>query len=149
METWSNNYIVAEKRDKAMARKRVSLGYRPRGCRLVDILGVRPNLEDYPERDLGRIREADTILYPTKLYAQPLEDSGKRVFPRARQYYYLGNKIRQTNLFKLEKVPMPRTRVFFGQQAEKVFQHFQYPFVAKLPRAVGEGRGVFFDNQRS
>jgi ribosomal protein S6--L-glutamate ligase len=113
---------------------------------MVDILGVRPNLEDYPPQDVARIQDAETILYPTRHYAQPLENAGKKVFPRACQYYYLGNKIRQTTLFKLKDIPMPRSRIFYGRQGNKVFQHFQYPFVAKLPRAMGEGRGVFLIN---
>lgn len=144
LETVIVIYIVSKKNGaRGMAGRRVSLGYRSRGCRLVDILGVRPNLEDYPAEDLARIQNADTILYPTLRYAQPLEDLGKKVFPAARQYYYLGDKIRQTTLFKLEGIPMPKSRVFYGRQCRDVFEHFRFPFVAKIPKAVGEGRGVF------
>lgn len=122
--------------------KRISLGYRPRGCRHVKILGVRPNLNDYPETDRRRIEAAGRILYPTPLYAQVLTDAGKQVFPSARHYYYLGDKIRQTALFDLLKLPHPRTRCFYGRQARQAGRYFQFPFVAKIPRGVGQGRGV-------
>ncbi|MBU2551746.1 MAG: RimK family alpha-L-glutamate ligase [Proteobacteria bacterium] len=126
-----------------MTPQRLALGFRPRGCRRVRILGVKPNLEDYAPEDRAAILEADRILYPTHYYAQALADAGKRVFPSARDYYYLADKIRQNTLFALLGLPRPRTRIFFGRQTEEVGRHFSPPFVAKLPRGWGEGRGVF------
>ena len=126
-----------------MKEKRISLSFRPRGCRHVRILGLKPNLSDYDGESRTLIREASQILYPTPFFAQALTDAGKRVFPSARHYYYHGDKIRQTTLFSLLNLPHPRTRFFFGRQVKNVGQCFSFPFIAKIPRDVGQGRGVF------
>lgn len=123
--------------------KRISLGYRPKGCRNVKIIGVKANLSDYSRQDRKLIESSDTILYPTRLYARQLTDAGKKVFPSARDYYYAGDKIKQTILFDLVGLPTPRTKVFYGRKADEAEAWFGYPFVAKIPRGVGEGRGVF------
>lgn len=123
--------------------QRISLGLRPRGSRRVRVLGVKPNLEEYSQEDRDMIRSAGTILYPTPLYAQALSDAGKRVFPGPRHYYYLGDKIRQTTLFKTIGLPHPRTMCLYGRQAEKAPEIFGFPFIAKVPRGVGQGRGVY------
>ena len=81
---------------------------------------------------------------PTILYAQALEVAGKKVFPSARHYYYLADKIRQTTLFHLLGHPTPRTRVFYHGQVREVFRYFTFPFIAKIPRGLGQGRGCFF-----
>ena len=126
-----------------MIEKRIALGYRPRGCRHVVILGVRPNFSDYGPEDRERIRLADRILYPTPFFAQSLTDAGKKVFPTARTYYYLGDKIRQTTLFSLMNIQHPATRFFYGRQAKHIPDHFTFPFIAKIPRRSGQGRGVY------
>ncbi|MFH1091933.1 MAG: RimK family alpha-L-glutamate ligase, partial [Pseudomonadota bacterium] len=33
--------------------------------------------------------------------------------------------------------------VYYGRQVQNAAWHFRFPFVAKLPRGFGEGRGVF------
>ncbi len=126
-----------------MQPKRISLGYRPRGCRFVRIIGVKPNLADYTPDLRDLIARENRILYPTSFYAQSLSDAGKRVFPSARHYFYLGDKIRQTTLFEALGFHMPKTRVFFGRQAQNVNHYFKFPFVAKIPRGLGQGRGVY------
>jgi ribosomal protein S6--L-glutamate ligase len=53
------------------------------------------------------------------------------------------DKIKQTALFNLLKIPHPRTRVFYGDyQKSKILQHFSFPFVAKIPRGSALGRGI-------
>ncbi|MDY6851728.1 MAG: RimK family alpha-L-glutamate ligase [Thermodesulfobacteriota bacterium] len=126
-----------------MKEKRISLGFRPRGCRYVRILGLKPNLDDYDGESRALIRQAKRILYPTPFFAQTLTDAGKRVFPSARHYYYHGDKLRQTTLFSLLNLPHPRTRFFFGRRVKDVGRYFSFPFIAKIPRGLGQGRGVF------
>ncbi|MEW5724248.1 MAG: RimK family alpha-L-glutamate ligase [Thermodesulfobacteriota bacterium] len=126
-----------------MEETRISLGFRPRGCRRVRILGVRPNLADYEPEARALIQGADKVLYPTRLYAQSLTDAGKTVFPSARDYHYLGDKSRQYRLFEALGLATPLTRIYYGRQAEAAPAFFGYPFVAKLPRGAGEGRGVY------
>ena len=126
-----------------MSKKRISLGYRPRGCRLVRIIGVKPNLSDYGPEERELLNRAEAVLYPTRYYAQALEDAGKKTFPSARHYYYLGDKIKQTTLFHLLGIAHPRTRLFFGRRAREVFNYFSFPFIAKIPRGIGRGLGVY------
>jgi ribosomal protein S6--L-glutamate ligase len=121
----------------------VALSYRARGMRRARILGVKPNFQDYPPDHRRMILGARRVLYPTRVYARPLADAGCRVFPGPAHYYYLGDKIRQTRLFQLLGVDHPRTRVYWGRWAGRAPEEFGYPFVAKAPRGVGEGRGVF------
>ncbi|HHE75463.1 MAG TPA: ATP-grasp domain-containing protein, partial [Desulfobacteraceae bacterium] len=54
------------------------------------------------------------------------------------------DKIKQTAIFKLLDIPHPRTRVFYGKhQKTSILDHFQFPFIAKIPRGSSMGRGVF------
>ena len=126
-----------------MDDRRISLGYRPRGARRVRILGVRPSLGEYPAEDRRAIENADRILYPTRLYAEPLTAAGKTVFPSPRDYHFAGDKIRQCRLFAALNLPAPRTGIYYGRRAAAALDHFRYPFVAKIPRGVGRGLGVF------
>lgn len=121
----------------------ISLGYKPQGCRRVRVTGLRPNIDDYPSADREWIIKSKKILYPTRYYAQPLTDAGKKVFPSARQYFYHGDKIRQTALFNLLGLPHPKTRVYYGRWARRALDEFRFPFVAKIPCRIGQGRGVF------
>jgi len=126
-----------------MTEKRIALSSRPRGCRHVRILGVKPNLNDYDAVSRDLLIRASRVLYPTGFYAQSLADAGKKVFPSPRQYYYLGDKIRQTTLFSLLNIPHPETRLFYGRQSQNINNYFSFPFIAKIPRGLGEGRGVY------
>ena len=121
----------------------ISFSYRPRGCRHVRIVGLKANLSDYDRQDREDIDKSEKILYPTRLYAQPLSDAGKIVFPSPRHYYYHSDKIRQTTLFTTLGIPHPETRVYFGRQASAATRHFKFPFIAKIPRGVGQGLGVY------
>jgi len=132
-----------------MPPNRISLGCRPRGCRNVRILGVCPNLDDYDPSSRDLITRSRRVLYPTRLYAQPLTDAGKTVFPSGRHYFYLGDKIRQTTLYGALGLAMPRTRVFYGRQRQNVLRHFSFPFIAKIPIGLGGGRGVFLIRRES
>ncbi len=113
-------------------------------CASVITLGVRPNLEDYGPADQERIRQAEKIYYPSTYYAELFVAMGKSIFPSANNYHCAQDKIRQTTLFGLLEIPHPYTRFFFGRrQKEKILEHFDFPFVAKVPRGSARGRGVF------
>jgi ribosomal protein S6--L-glutamate ligase len=107
-------------------------------------LGVRTNLSDYEDWQIELIRQSDVIYYPTAFYADIFDTMGKRTFPCYHTYKYVQDKIKQTALFDLLKIPHPRTRVFYGNyQKSKILKHFQFPFVAKIPRGSALGRGVY------
>jgi ribosomal protein S6--L-glutamate ligase len=60
------------------------------------------------------------------------------------------DKIKQTALFNLLEIRHPRTRVFYGNyQKSKILNHFQFPFVAKIPRGSALGRGVYLINNEA
>jgi len=126
-----------------MTEKRIALGKRLRNSSLVRTLGLRPNIEDYSEAELELLRKADTIYYPSSLYEDVFIALGKKVFP-ANYYRYMGDKVKQTELFILLGIPHPRTRFYQGShRSERILRHFSYPFIAKIPRGSSQGRGVF------
>ncbi len=123
--------------------KKIALGKRLRHSPLVQTLGVRPNIEDYSETELDLLRSADTVYYPSSLYEDVFLALGKRVFP-ANYYRYMGDKIKQTELFTLLEIPHPRTRIYESSHEEhRILADFSFPFIAKIPRGSSKGRGVF------
>ena len=125
-------------------RRVIALEKRLRHCQHVDTLGVRPNLETYPESDLARIQAADKIYYPSLFYADLFDIMGKPCFPSAHNYRFVQDKIKQTALFKLLGLPHPRTKVYYGRrQQQQITDEFAYPFVAKVARGSALGRGVY------
>ncbi|MDY6986757.1 MAG: RimK family alpha-L-glutamate ligase [Thermodesulfobacteriota bacterium] len=124
--------------------QKIALGSRLQACRNIITLGVRTNLSDYEDWQLELIRHAEVIYYPTAFYADLFDTIGKRVFPNYHTYKYTQDKIKQTALFNLLEIPHPRTRVFYGNlQKSKILSHFQFPFVAKVPRGSALGRGIY------
>ena len=126
-----------------MTEKKIALGKRLRHSLRVQTLGVRPNIDDYNQTELDLLRRADTIYYPSSLYEDVFVALGKRVFP-ANYYRYMGDKIKQTELFTLLDIPHPRTRIYEGDhRAQQILEDFSFPFIAKIPRGSSKGRGVF------
>lgn len=126
----------------------VALGSRLRGVPEVLTLGVKPNFYDYTERQREWILSARIILYPTLNYAQFFTTMGKKIFPSLETYLYADEKIKQTTLFYMSGIPHPRTRIYYHLHHEDILRDFSFPFVAKLPRASAQGRGVFKINDR-
>lgn len=107
-------------------------------------LGVKPNFEDYSPKDATLIRKAPVIYYPSLFYAALFVSMGKKTFPGYHNYLCVQDKIKQTALFKLQQIPHPETRIFFGRHQQKSITHyFSFPFIAKIPRGSALGRGVF------
>ncbi|UCG11459.1 MAG: RimK family alpha-L-glutamate ligase [Deltaproteobacteria bacterium] len=127
----------------AMKNRRIALGRRLRHSPLVQTLGVRPNIDDYSDDELNLLRSVDTIYYPSHLYEDVFLALGKRVFP-ANYYRYMGDKIKQTELFILLDIPHPRTRFYYGGDKERrILEDFSFPVIAKIPRGSSRGRGIF------
>jgi ribosomal protein S6--L-glutamate ligase len=127
-----------------MARQVLALEARLRRCRNVRTLGVHPNFSDYSEEEVGLIRRAGKIYYPTAFYADLFAAVGKPTFPGYHTYICAQDKIKQSALFQVAGLPHPRTRVFFGKrQQSKIKAYFAYPCIAKDPRGSAQGRGVY------
>lgn len=121
----------------------IALEGRLRRCRNVMTLGVRPHFGDYPADHADRIRRAETVYYPSALYARLFHVMGKRTFPGLHAYSFAQDKVRQSALFVLLDLPHPRTRVFYGKrQMRALADHFRFPFVGKPARGSARGRGV-------
>ena len=126
------------------SRTVIALESRLRNCRNVLTLGVKPNFEDYSPENAARIRRASVIYYPSWFYAALFVSMGKKTFPGYHNYIGAQDKIKQTALFKLQKIPHPETRVFYGRHQQKLIpDYFSFPFIAKIPRGSAMGRGVF------
>jgi ribosomal protein S6--L-glutamate ligase len=113
-------------------------------CRNVTTLGVKPNFMDYAPEARALIREAPVIYYPSVFYVDLFDAMGKRTFPSYHTYKCVQDKIKQTTLFNLLKIPHPKTRLFYGKrQKGRIRDYFGFPFVAKIPLGSALGRGVF------
>jgi len=127
----------------------VALEARLKGCKNVITLGVRPNFSDYGPKESELIRKAQKVYYPTGFYADLFDAAGKTIFPSYHTYKFAQDKIKQTAMFDLLKIPHPRTRVFYGKrQKEKIGEYFSYPFIAKIARGSAMGRGVYLIKNR-
>jgi len=122
----------------------VAIGARLKKCPGVLTLGFKPNVTDYSTADRERLLAADKIYYPTAFYADLFNTMGKPTFPSFHTYKFAQDKIKQTAMFTLLDIPHPRTRVFYGpKQKTTITDHFDFPFVAKIPRGSAKGEGVF------
>ena len=121
----------------------IALGSRMRGVPEVLTLGVKPNFYDYTPNERMRIAKANIILYPTLNYAQLLKTIGKKIFPSLETHLYADEKIKQTTLFYMLDIPHPRTRIYYHLHHGEILKDFRFPFIAKLPRASSQGRGIF------
>ncbi len=125
-------------------RNIIALERRLRDCAGVTTLGVRPNFSDYTDQEQALIAAAEKIYYPSSFYADLFAAMGKEIFPSVHTYRFAQDKIKQTALFKLLRIPHPATRIFYARtKREKIFSYFDFPFVAKIPRGSALGRGVF------
>ena len=132
-----------------LSSKVIALEARLKDCRNVITLGVRPNFSDYSHEEAEMIRNAGKIYYPTTFYADLFDAMGKKTFPSYHTYKCIQDKIKQTALFHLLKIPHPRTRVFYGKrQKESITDHFKFPLIAKIPRGSAMGRGVYLINNK-
>ncbi len=126
------------------SKKVIAFEARLKGCKNVMTLGVRTNFSDYSRQEADLIRSADKIYYPTTFYAELFDAMGKKTFPSYHTYKCVQDKIKQTALFDLLEIPHPRTRVFYGKrQKGAICDHFEFPFIAKIPRGSAMGRGVY------
>jgi len=121
----------------------VALGSRLQGAPEVITLGVKPNFLDYSPKERELLTKADTILYPTLNYAQFFTTLGKDIFPSLETYLYADEKIKQTTLFYMLGIPHPKTRVYYHLHHGDILKEFAFPFIAKMPRASAQGKGVF------
>lgn len=125
-------------------RKVIALESRLKGCKNVITLGVRPNFSEYGKEEASLIRNAEKIYYPTTFYADLFDSMGKKTFPSYHTYKCVQDKIKQTAIFNLLKIPHPATKVYYGRQSlDKIIRDFDFPFIAKVPRGSAMGRGVF------
>jgi ribosomal protein S6--L-glutamate ligase len=121
----------------------LAIGCRLKGVSEVLTLGVRPNFFDYTPDERMMILQSDPILFPTINYAQYLTTIGKRIFPSLETHLYADDKIKQTTLFQMLGIPHPRTRAYYRRHRNHITADFHFPFIAKIPRNSGCGRGVF------
>ena len=121
----------------------IALGNRLRGVPEVITLGVKPNFYDYTSNERELILESPVILYPTLIYSQLFTTLNKKLFPSLETYIYSDEKIKQTTLFNILKIPHPRTRIYYHLHHNDILKDFHFPFIAKLPRHSAQGKGIF------
>ncbi len=130
-------------------QKKVALGWQLSQCKHVITMGIRPNLDDYEDWQIKMMLQANTIYFPTAYYVDLFHAIGKKTFPSAHTYHYLGDKIKQTQLFQLLGIPHPKTRIYFGnKQKENIYKDFTFPLIAKIPKGSSLGEGVYLIQNR-
>jgi ribosomal protein S6--L-glutamate ligase len=122
---------------------RIAFSHRYKECPDVAVIQTRPNFSDYTAEEKELIRTAEKVYYPTPFYVDLFMTMGKAIFPGRETYVYSGDKIKQTTLFELLRIPHPRTRIYYGEQKKRIHKDFSFPFIAKIPRGSSMGRGVF------
>ena len=134
---------TGERTGMSQKKHRISLGKRLRSCPSFHCLGIRSNWDDYSPEEKAAVQEAETVFYPTRLYEDLFVSLGKRIFPRT-THSFMGNKIRQTDLFQLLEIPHPHTRLYYGRRRkERIIRDFNYPFIGKTPVGSSKGMGVW------
>ncbi|MFW5730781.1 MAG: ATP-grasp domain-containing protein [Desulfonatronovibrionaceae bacterium] len=122
---------------------KVAVGQQLSHCPSVVTLGVCTNLSHYPAWKRELLFLAPKVYFPTSLFAETISATGRRIFPSVECYRYAGDKIKQTILFQMQGLPVPRTRFYFGKKQKKnIISDFSYPFIAKTPRNSSMGKGV-------
>jgi ribosomal protein S6--L-glutamate ligase len=121
----------------------IAIGRRLEGLPEVTTLGVKPNFLDYTRSERKLMEEAELILDPTLNFAQFFTTIGKKIFPSLETHLYADEKIKQTTLFYMLGIPHPQTRFYYRRHHDDILKDFMFPFIAKLPRASSQGRGVF------
>jgi ribosomal protein S6--L-glutamate ligase len=129
-------------------RRYIALGARLRSVPEVITLGVRPTFLDYDQEERGLILRAEVILFPTINYAQYFSTMGKSIFPSLETHLYADDKIKQTTLFQMLNIPHPRTKIYYPLHWGDILADFTFPFIGKIPRNSGRGRGVFLIRNR-
>jgi ribosomal protein S6--L-glutamate ligase len=125
-------------------RQVVTLEGRLKKCRNAIYVGLHTNFSQYSPEASALIKAADKIYYPTVFYADLFDVMGKKIFPSYHTYKFAQDKIKQSSLFNLLKIPHPKTKVFYGKrQKETICDVFDFPFIAKAPRGSAMGRGVY------
>lgn len=120
----------------------IALGKRLRSSASIPSVGVRADWEDYSPEIQDAIRASSVVFYPSMLYEGVFLSVGKRIFPR-NYYGFMGNKIRQTQLFQLLDISHPRTRLYYGRHLlPRIVAEFDFPFIAKNPLGSSKGVGV-------
>jgi ribosomal protein S6--L-glutamate ligase len=131
-------------------RLRVAIGEQLQDCKGVITLGVRPQLSDYTAAERKLLLAAGMIFYPTARFVDIFASVGKETFPSVNCYRFLGDKLKQTALFRLLKVPYPRTRVYYGDtQKARIAADFPFPLVGKRAFRSSRGRHVFLIRDQS
>ena len=127
-----------------MGDKIIALEARLKGSKNILTLGVRTNFSDYTSYEADLIRNAPKIYYPSAFYADLFDAMGIKTFPSYHTYKFAQDKIKQTALFEMLRIPHPKTKVFYGKSREpNILAQFEFPFIAKISRGSAMGRGVF------
>ena len=124
--------------------KKIALEARLKNCKNITTIGVKPDFSNYSTFEAELIRNAEKIYYPSTFYADIFNAMRKKIFPTPQTYLFAQDKIKQTSIFTLLNIPHPRTKIFYGKyQKSTITEHFNFPFIAKIPRGSAMGRGVY------
>ncbi len=132
-----------------MDKRPVAIGARLKQHNDILTLGFKPNFHDYLKNEKELILNAKKIYYPTAFYADLFNAMGKKTFPNFHTYKFALDKIKQTAIFNMLKIPHPKTKTFYGEKQKlDIPKFFDFPFIAKKPRGSSKGKGVYLIQNR-
>jgi ribosomal protein S6--L-glutamate ligase len=125
-------------------KRPVAIGARLKQYNDILTLGFKPNFQDYLKHEKELILNAKKIYYPTVFYADLFNTMGKKTFPSFHTYKFALDKIKQTAIFNMLKIPHPKTKTFYGKKQKlDILNFFDFPFIAKKPRGSSKGNGIY------
>jgi len=114
--------------------------------RALGLPGVQIIKPEHYFRELNKVREAGCVLFPEYWQINSLiYGLNKRIFPSPATYHLGHNKIEQTRaLLTVAPQHVPHTEILPASESalEKILDHFNFPFVAKVVRS-SMGNGVY------
>ena len=127
-----------------MDKRPVAIGARLKQHNDILTLGFKPNFQDYLKHEKELILNAKKIYYPTAFYADLFNAMGKKTFPSFHTYKFALDKIKQSAIFNMLKIPHPKTKTFYGKKQKfDILNFFDFPFIAKKPRGSSKGNDIY------
>ncbi len=127
-----------------MHKLRICLGKKLSLSKKVKCIDLKYDWKGFSSDEKALLLEADKVYFPTIHFCHLFHALKRPIFPSINSYELLGDKIKQTLLFRALEIPHPETSFFLGgDKREKILSKFNFPFIAKIPINSSRGQGVF------
>ncbi len=127
-----------------MHKLKVCLGKKLSLSKKIRCIDLKYDWDNFSIEEKSLLLKAEKVYFPTIHYCHLFHALKKAIYPSLNSYALLGDKIKQTLLFKALEVPHPVTSFFLGHdRKKKILSKFAFPFIAKMPKGSSMGLGVY------